>query len=77
MANAESTALRESEPVTTTTRSTILWEIEPRLRVTPSDSLSSLNELIVRPHPFSSFSVLLLLHFIYDILPFLAVIFHS
>jgi hypothetical protein len=50
MANVESTALRESEPLAMTTRSTILWEIEPRLRVTPSDSLSSLNELIVRPH---------------------------
>jgi len=50
MENAHSTALlRESEPIATT--STILWEIEPRLRVTPSSSLSSLNDLIVRPPP--------------------------
>jgi len=50
MENAHSTALlRESEPIATT--STILWEIEPRLRVTPNSSLSSLNDLIVRPPP--------------------------
>jgi hypothetical protein len=59
MANTESTALRKSESESTATRSlsTILWEIEPRLRVTPSDSLSSLNELIVRPPPSSSLSI--------------------
>jgi hypothetical protein len=52
MANVGSTALRESESEATTSR--ILWDIEPRLRVTPSDSLSSLNELIVRPIPFDT-----------------------
>jgi hypothetical protein len=59
MANVESTALRESDSESTATRSlsTIKWEIEPRLRVTPGDSLSSLNELIVRPRSSSSFTI--------------------
>jgi len=63
MENAHSTALlRESEPIATT--STVLWEIEPRLRVTPSSSVSSLNDLIVRhvPAPFHSLYPFFLLH---------------
>jgi hypothetical protein len=66
MADAGSTALRESTTTTdTNTISIIQWRIEPRLRVTPSQSaLSSLHELIVRPlfsipFPFLSFICLL------------------